>query len=133
MFRHSHARPHHQMLSSPSKLKATRDWHKSQVVFSSMHSSVLPCVRCAAWGLLLACVVVFWSITFARPTGWYRDDKGSHFRAVWDTLELQSKAGQEQGRKPIMQGMISTQARHCTQLTDQQLVRLHAPEQLHEL
>lgn len=122
MFRHSRGGRYHQMLSSPSKLKAARHWQRSRSVFFSSLCSFLPGLRCALWGSLAAAVLLFWSITFVRPIGWYRDDQGGHFKVIWDTLELRSTATKGSGNKLIMQGMISTQVRQlCTHYTSRML------------
>lgn len=109
MFRRSHAREHYDVSSSPSKYKVTKARKKAIGLIDSMHVRWQPCARCVLWALLAACVICFWSIIFVRPTGWYRDDTGGHFRAVWEALELPSRSGAENAGTPIMAGMVSTQ------------------------
>ena len=109
MFRRSHARKQNDMLSSPGKYKASRARQKSRGVMHSMHQHWQPCARCFLWALLAVSVTLFWCITFVRPTAWYRDDTGGHFRAAWQTLELRSMLGAGPSAPPIMKGMISTQ------------------------
>lgn len=111
MFRRSHAREQHGMLSSPSKYKAIRSRQKARGVISSMHRQWQPYARCILWALLAAAVICFWCITFIRPTAWYRDDAGGHFRQMWQTLELRSLSAVRTSDPPIMKGMISTQVR----------------------
>lgn len=124
MFRRSHAREQNDMLSSPSKYKATRARQKSRGVIHNMHKHWQPCARCFLWVLLAVSVIVFWCITFVRPTAWYRDDTGGHFRAMWRTLELRSMSGAATSALPIMKGMISTQV-------GQYRVSLTFPRHLH--
>lgn len=106
MFRRSHAREQNDMLSSP---KATRARQKTRGVTRNMHRSWQSCARWLLWALLASSVIVFWCITFVRPTAWYRDDTGGHFRDIWQTLELRSMLGAGTSAPPIMKGMISAQ------------------------
>lgn len=130
MFRRSHAREQYDMLSSPSKYKATRARQKARGVICSMRRHWQPCAQCVLWALLVASVICFWCITFLRPTAWYRDDTGGHFRPLWDTLELRSVSGAETASPPIMKGMISTQvSRHQVSLKNPGLLH-RAPEVL---
>ena len=114
MLRDPYRKAHCRMVSSPSKHKAAREWRKNPHLFSTMHNTRLSCTRCALWSLLLIAILAFWMITFARPTGWYRDDRGGHFQVVWDMLELCSTTVQQVGKKTIMPGMISAQVRSPT-------------------
>ena len=116
MLRDPYRKAYCRMMSSPSKHKAAREWRKNPRLFSTMHNTLLSCARCALWSLLLIAILAFWMITFARPTGWYRDDRGGHFQVVWELLELCSTTVQQDGKKTIMPGMISAQVRsptHC--------------------
>ena len=109
MSRRSHFREHYEMLSSPSKYKASGTRQKARNVIRSMHRPLLTCGRCTLWGLLAAAVLCFWCITFVRPTRWYRDDTGGHFRAMWETLEVPSASRAGTSGRPVLQGMVSTQ------------------------
>ena len=111
MFRRSHAREQNGILSSPSKYKAATLRQKSRSVIHNMQRHWQTCARCFLWALLAVSVTIFWCITFVRPTAWYRDDTGGHFRAMWQTLELRSNLRAGASTPPIMQGMISTQVR----------------------
>ena len=117
MFRRSHAREQNDMLSSPSKFKATRARQKTRGMIHSMHRRWQSCARRFLWALLASSLIAFWCITFVRPTAWYRDDTGGHFRDIWQTLELRSKSGAGSSNAPIMQGMISTQVWKHQRLT----------------
>ena len=112
MFRNNRTKAYNQSVPSPSKLKAMRGWQPDRIMFS-MHRAILLCARSALWGLLVSCVLAFWSITFARPTGWYKDDQGHHFQALWDSLEIQSQAALQVGNVPVMPGMNTAQARNA--------------------
>ncbi|KAL3136132.1 hypothetical protein ABBQ32_007152 [Trebouxia sp. C0010 RCD-2024] len=109
MFRRSHTREQYSISSSPSKHKA-KNQRKARTLINRMHKRWQPCVRCALWALLAACIICFCCITFVRPTGWYRDDTGGHFGVVWEALQLELPSqANENASKPIMAGMVGTQ------------------------
>lgn len=63
-----------------------------------------------AWFCVTACISAFWVITFLRPTRWYRDDTGDHFKAIWQKLQLHTSLLEQGKIITVVQGISNTQA-----------------------
>ena len=101
--------------ASPSKRSVAQKQGQRPFNVFRMRSNCLLGARLLAWAVLSTAMAVFWSITFVRPTGWYRDDTGGHFKAVWQKLQLNSSTTDQGRNVPIMPGIVSTQVKPAAQ------------------